>query len=136
MRMFDIDGNSVSANVKESRFPMKSVSRSSLQGETGKALRVQFPFDIILEDFTIPGCKLSVDFFLPKRKIVVEVQGGQHDQFTPFFHGDKSTSTAYMDQNIRDTKKQNWAEMNGFDFVEIRTEEDIDAKFRGKSRFH
>ncbi len=124
--MFDIYGDLVNVDVRESRYPIKAKSRSSLQGLTASKLREEYPMDIILEDFTVPGSQLSVDFFLPKRRMVVEVQGRQHDEHVPFFHGDKTKPNKFAGQISKDRQKQEWAETNGYSFIEIRTQEELE----------
>jgi hypothetical protein len=125
MKMFDIDGELVSIDVRPSSYPIKSKSRSSLQGQTAEALVDRFPRQDVLEDFTIPGSRMSVDFFLPGLRMVIEVQGRQHDQHVPHFHGNKATSLDFAKQLVRDRKKKEWADMNSFDWLEIRTKEDL-----------
>ena len=126
MKIFDINGELVGIDIRPSRNPVKWKSKSNLQGKVGLYLSEKYPHDILLEEFTIPGSRSSVDFFMPKKKLVVEVQGKQHDEFVPHFHGNTLTSKKFIEQNHRDQKKIEWAAMNGFRLVEIRTEKDID----------
>src|SRR5688572_5099740 len=114
MRMFDIDGNLVNVDVRESRHPLKAMSKSTLQGAAGQKLKEKYPLESILEEFPIPGSRMSVDFFIPKKKLIVECDGIQHKEFTPFFHGDIMASKAFANQKSRDRIKDQWAEMNGF----------------------
>jgi hypothetical protein len=124
--MFNIDGELVNVDVRSSRYPIKSVSKSKLQKMVGERLSENYPYEAILEDFVIPGSKMSVDFFVPRRGIVVEIQGRQHSEHIPFFHGDRKQSDAYAKQQIRDTVKSRWAESNGFKFIEIRSEQEME----------
>jgi hypothetical protein len=126
MKMFDIDGEYISVDVRPSSYPIKSKSRSTLQGQTAQALQDKYPRQTILEDFTIPGSRMSVDFLLPNLGMVIEVNGRQHDQHVPYFHGDKSTSLDFAKQLSRDRRKQEWAELNSFVWIEIRTKEDLE----------
>jgi very-short-patch-repair endonuclease len=80
----------------------------------------------VLEDFTIPGSQLSVDFFLPTLGYVIEVQGSQHKKHSDFFHGEK-TKLKFAGQMKRDNQKAQWAEQNGFTFIEIVQKDDIDG---------
>lgn len=125
MKIFDINGDLVSIDVRPSRNPVKYKSKSNLQGKVGLYLSDKYPHDVLLEEFYIPGSRSSVDFFMPKKKLVVEVNGRQHDEFVPHFHGNALGSNKFIEQKKRDSKKVNWAEMNGFKFVEIRSEDDF-----------
>jgi very-short-patch-repair endonuclease len=126
MKLFDVSGKLVSVDVRDSSYPIKSESRSTLQGQTAQWLVEKFPRQTILEDFTLPGSRMSVDFFLPNKGIVIEVQGRQHDEHVPHFHGDKATSIKFARQLGRDRKKTEWAETNGFDFIEVRDLKDLE----------
>ncbi len=51
------------------------------------------------------------------RKIAVEVQGEQHNQFNKFFHG--NSRQKYLDSIKRDMKKISWLELNEFKVLEV-----------------
>ncbi len=127
MKIFDINGNQVSVDVRPSRWPRRNVSKSKLQSQVGEILDEHYPNDVVLEEFTVPGSRMSVDFFLPHKKMVIEVQGEAHDQFVPHFHGSKLNSQKFAGQIKRDITKQFWAENNGFSFIEIRNLEDTEC---------
>lgn len=119
MRMFDVDGNLVNVDVRESKYPIRSNSRSSIQGQVAEELVSMFPHEPILEEFQIPGSRMSVDFFMPKMRMVVEVDGEQHFEFISFFHGDRKTDTKFAGQISRDRKKEEWCEINKFRLIRI-----------------
>lgn len=124
MKMFDINGKLINADIRPSKYPLKPKSRSSLQGKTQEFLVEKYPKDIILEDFTIPGSRLSVDFLIWSRGLVIEVQGSQHSEHNDFFHGAHDNKNFYK-QIKRDLKKSNWCEENGLEYIEIFTEKDL-----------
>ncbi len=124
MKLLDINDNLVNVDVRPSKYPIKELSRSSLQGETGHYLVDCFPMDVILEDFTIPGSRLSVDFFLPKRKVAIEVQGKQHNERVDHFHG-PITNFGYKNQMNRDQTKLEWCEKNKIYLIQIFTSQDL-----------
>jgi len=133
MKILDINNNLVVVDVKQTSYPLKSKSRSNIQGLVGLMLKTLFPRDVILEEFTVPGSRLSVDFFIPNRDLVIEVQGDQHFEHNEFFHGDRKLSTKYGGQQIRDRQKAEWCVNNDFTLVEILekdTENDIRTKIR------
>lgn len=125
MKMFDINGEIVKVDVRPSTYPLRGVSKSKLQSLCGQFLQDKFPREPILEEFTIPGSRMSVDFFLPQIKLCVEINGIQHSQHSNFFHGDRNTSTKFAKQKMRDSQKSYWCELNGFKLVNIETEEDF-----------
>lgn len=128
MRLFDINNQPVKVDVRQSKYPLKAQSKSILQKRVGEILTDIYPRDSILEEFTVPGSRLSVDFFLPKRNIVVEVQGRQHKEHVSFFHGDRELSTKYARQKSNDRIKSHWCDLNNFQMIEIEhgsTDEEI-----------
>lgn len=125
MKMFSINGNFVTTDIRQSTYPIKVVSRSRFQHKVGEILQEIFPFSDILEDFCIPESRLSVDFFIPKKRIVIEVSPREtHAEHTDFFHGSKFNSN-FPNQMKRDSNKANWAEINKFDFIEISDETEL-----------
>ena len=64
--------------------------------------------------------KLYFDFYIPALKIVVEVDGAQHDKFTPFFHGD---AVGYKQSKNRDNLKREWSVANNMILVTIKERE-------------
>ena len=80
----------------------------------------------MLEEFRIPGGLQRIDLMNLNRKLVVEVSPSQHAQYHPFFHGSLAGFRASIKSDI---KKQQWAEMNGFRFIEI-TKDDINVLSR------
>lgn len=80
-------------------------------------LREMYPLDRVLEEVPLPGSnKLSADFYLPWRNIVIEVHGRQHYEFVQFFHGTKMN---FIDAKNRDLKKIHWCNENNIGVVEL-----------------
>jgi hypothetical protein len=92
-------------------------SRSKIQLEVKKFLKTYWLFDVVFEEFPVAGTKMTLDFYNATHKIAVEVQGGQHLKYTPYFHG-KSKSN-FLGQIRRDTEKQKFCELNSITLVEI-----------------
>lgn len=114
-------------DLRESSWPMKSsyTCRSKIQHEIGKVIKGRYPLDPVLEDITIPDTRLSLDFYIPHRKIAVEVQGEQHDEMNPFFH---KSNAEFEDQKQRDEAKKFFCELNNIRLIEIRNIKDA-AKY-------
>lgn len=92
-------------------------SRSKLQYSVKEFIKPYWDMDIVFEEFPIAGTKMSFDFYNSNKNIAIEVQGGQHLKYTPFFHG-KSKST-FLGQIRRDNDKQKFCELNNIKLVEI-----------------
>lgn len=107
-------------DLRESSWPMKSSAscRSKIQFEIGQIVKKRYPLDPILEDITIPETRLSLDFYIPHRKIAVEVQGEQHDEMNPYFH---KTHADFEDQKNRDELKRFFCELNNIKLYEVRS---------------
>ena len=68
------------------------------------------------EEFRLPSCLLRVDFLSPTKKIAIEFQGKQHDNFSKHFHKDRS---GYLAHIKRDMKKLDFLSKNGYTVIEI-----------------
>lgn len=84
-----------------------------------------FPFwkhHLVCEEVRIPGSLLRLDIVNFTSKIIVEVSPtSHHGTFNPFFHKHRLNYKKSIDS---DFKKLEYAERNGYKFVEI-TEEDF-----------
>lgn len=93
--------------------------RSSFHLEARQLLKELYPTLTILEEVPIHLRRNQIaylDFYLPLRKMAVEVQGEQHFKFIPHFHG---TLAAFAKSRRRDTEKKEWAEINGITLIEF-----------------
>ncbi len=66
------------------------------------------------------GYTLFFDFFIPALKVLIEVDGKQHDEFNSFFY---SSSSAYYEQYYRDRLKEEWVYKNGLVLLRVKEEE-------------
>ena len=62
------------------------------------------------------------DILNATKKIAIEVNGRQHSEFVPFFHG---TRLDYFKSIKRDVQKAEWLELNGYTLIELERK-DID----------
>lgn len=109
--------------------------RSGLHNKAKELLKEKYPNDRILEELVLPGTKtstrkstLKADFFIPVRKLIIEVHGEQHTEFNNFFF--KSKMDFYKAQ-ARDRDKKQWCEINNFELIELFHNESIE-EWRGK----
>jgi len=81
-------------------------------------LKEVFPFDAAYEEVLVPGCgnNLYLDFVIPTRKIVIEVQGQQHKKPSKFLNGG---TTGFKKQLARDNKKIEWCKQNNLILVQL-----------------
>lgn len=98
-------------------YPNDRRSRSEPHLKCRTLLTQMYPMDRFLEELPLPGSnKLSADFYLPWRNIVIEVHGEQHYKFIPFFHGNKMK---FLESRQRDLKKIDWCNMNNIGVIEL-----------------
>jgi hypothetical protein len=119
VKFLDTKGREHKIDIRPSRWQKKEMGegRGKFQSQVGDILEEVFPDDFVLEEFPCAGEGLHLDFFLPRRKLAVEVQGEQHYKFNAFFHKSKADFVA---QKNRDKRKENWCEINSIRLVKIR----------------
>ena len=119
---------------KEWRLSRKSKAKggrqSNLHKRTRLILRDLFRRDIILEEVSLPGSNtitrpsiLFADFFIPSRKLMVEVHGRQHYEFVDFYH---KTKSGFYKSQARDRDKIRWCKLNKIDIVTLKYTGDDD----------
>ena len=108
----DLNGREVVWNLS-ANVPLADDTRPRSAGHLrARALLKQlYPTDRILEEVTLPIAPvLYLDFYLPFRKLAVEVQGKQHFEYTPLFHDSKA---AFIRSQANDRRKAEWCALNG-----------------------
>ena len=121
MLVISLDGKSHKLKLQKS--DIEDNNRSSFHLKTRTLLKEIYPSDVILEEINIPATKLHIDFFIPLRKLVVEVHGLQHYYYNKFFH--KSVGDFHAGRH-RDSLKREFCVLNNFTFVELDCRENID----------
>ena len=110
-----VNGGITKINLK--KYLLKDTyQKSKFQTKIGEELKKEYPLENIYQEVYIPGEKFYLDFFIPSRYLVVEVQGKQHELHTRFFH---KTKIDFNNQKNRDLRKMEWCILNGFKLVEI-----------------
>jgi len=91
---------------------MTSLLAKSVKATLAKA----FPSTRINDEYYVNynGQRLFFDFHLVSLSIVVEVQGVQHTEFSPHFHG---TAENFKAQKKRDRLKKEWCDINDMTLV-------------------
>ena len=118
MRFLSTNGKSHNVDIRPSKWPRREQegSKSKFQHRIGESVDIVYPTEIILEEFFIPGDRLYIDFFLPRKRIAVEAQGAQHYKYSEFFHG---TRENFKRSKERDARKKLWCELNHIRLVVI-----------------
>tara|TARA_B100000287_G_C20608486_1_gene771087 strand:+ start:973 stop:1395 length:423 start_codon:yes stop_codon:yes gene_type:complete len=116
MRLKNIYGKLVYKNVRSKLIDWDGKSRSKVQRQVKKFLKDYWSKCIVYEEFPVYGSRMSVDILNATKKIAVEVQGRQHDEYNKFFHKNKIN---YLYSMERDFNKKKWLEQNDFQLVEI-----------------
>lgn len=77
--------------------------------------------DAVLAEWPVPGGnRMRFDFVNINKRLIVETDGKQHDQYSDHFHGSQS---AYRAQMGRDLKKDEVALLNQFTMIRIKPED-------------
>lgn len=105
------------SKIKKHLIDWDASSRSKFQFNVKKFLEPYWLRHVVFEEFPIVGSKMSLDFFNANKKIAIEVQGGQHTKYVPFFHGGHKVN--YLSQLERDHKKLKFCEINDIQLIEI-----------------
>lgn len=111
----------VNINIAKYKVVWDGDCRSKFQKQVKQWLQSYWQDDICVEEFPVPGTKLRCDLVNLTKKIIVETSGLQHVNFTPYFH--PKGRFDWHGQIVRDDHKREWAETNGYIFVEIYPED-------------
>lgn len=96
-------------------------SRSKFQFEVKQFLKPYWEHCYVVEEFTIPRDRRSIDIINFTYDIAIEVQGAGHTKFSKgWFH---KTRSDYLNQKKRDFFKRQFCEMNDLALWEIFPED-------------
>ena len=124
MKFQGLDRKSYSLNVKSIHYPLRTEAacKSKFQYQCGQIIKNKFPLSTILEEVKLPGHNLILDFFLPLEKLVFEIDGEQHWEYVPFFHGSRK---GFIKARNRDDDKAKLCEINGWELIRINSVEEL-----------
>ena len=123
MRLYNINGKLQSKNVRKYLIDWGKPSRSKIQFKTKQFLKAFWENQIVYEEFPVYGSRMKVDFINATKRIAIEVNGPQHNNFNKFFHNNSRLN--YLDHIKRDLEKIKWLELNKFKVLELEVE-DVD----------
>lgn len=104
-------------NLKLKRRIPTNCSKGHLRARA--LLKELYPLEIIYEEVSLKG-SLRLDFFIPKLKLCIEIDGKQHYKYIEHFHKNKLNFTRSVQ---RDIAKNEWCEINGFTLVRLPDKE-------------
>jgi hypothetical protein len=120
MRLYNIYGKLQAKKVSKYLIKWNKKSRSKIQFKVKDFLKPYWKNHIVYEEFPVYGTKMKVDILNATKKIAIEVQGRQHNEFNKFFH---KTRANYLESIKRDHLKRQWLEKNNFKLIEIEEKE-------------
>jgi hypothetical protein len=117
MQVKDLDGNSHTWHLTGNMAHGRITNRSAFHLRARSTIGQLFPTLQLLEEVPIPLRKLEtlyLDFYLPLKKLGIEVHGEQHYGFVPFYH---NNMLSYLKSQKRDREKQEWCEINNITLI-------------------
>jgi len=120
MRFTRLDGRSVFKNVSSHLIDWDADCRSKIQKFFKDFLYTYWFYDIVYEELPLIGTRLRVDLLNATRKIAVEVQGEQHENYIKHFH---KSVMGYHNSYHRDVKKREWLEKNNYQILYLYKED-------------
>lgn len=78
---------------------------------------------IVLFQARIPGSLYRIDFINVNKRLAVEVDGSQHNEFNAFFY--QNSRNHYKEALKKDLAKENWCEENSITLLRLY-KEDLD----------
>lgn len=117
MKLYDIRGRLINKSVTKYRIKWDGECRSNFQYEVKQFFKKFWYGQICYEEFPVYGTRMKVDLINMTKRIAVEVQGAQHEQFNKFFHNNSRAN--YLKSITRDHDKIVWLENNNFKVLEI-----------------
>lgn len=126
MKITGLDGKTYKWQL--SSYMRESTNPSSYHEKARSILKEIFPTQILLEEVTLPGSGKDVlyaDFFMPHRRLMVEVHGKQHYEQVAIFHGtDTNGKMKFYKAQQRDRNKKEWCAINNITLLELSYKED------------
>jgi hypothetical protein len=123
MKFKTLYGKTVSKNCFKYLIKWDGKSPSKIQFRVKQLLKPFWLAHVVFEELALAGTRFRVDFFNATRRLAIEVNGPQHDEFNHFFYG--GSKTKFVNSMDRDLQKVKWLELNDIKLIEV-IEEDLD----------
>jgi len=101
-------------------------NKSSYHNQAKELIKLTYPTLQVLEEVTIHprrGETLYLDFYLPLKKMCIEVHGEQHYKFVSHYY---SSKLDFVRAKKRDKDKEEWCSINGIKYIELSHFESIE----------
>ena len=125
MKITGLDGKIYAWNF--TKYNTSRADCSILHSRARILLHNLFPYDLIYEEVVLPGMKheivqrsLIADFYIHAPRLMIEVQGEQHNKFVQFFHSNK---LEYFRAKQLDSLKKQWCIINNITLIELPHDE-------------
>lgn len=102
-------------------------SRSKFQKSVKDFFKSYWFRHVVFEEFPVAGTRMTFDFYNANERIAIEVQGGQHTKYVPFFHGGYKSN--YLMQLKRDNQKHDFCDLNDIKLIEIYEKDKLSKGF-------
>lgn len=117
MLVKDLDGVVHNWNLVGHISKARITHKSSLHLAARDVIVSVFPTLQVLEEVPITLRRsetLYLDFYLPLKKLCIEVHGEQHYKFVPYYH---NNILSFLKSQKRDREKEEWCNNNGITYV-------------------
>jgi hypothetical protein len=126
MKFKTLTGKTKEISIKKYLIDWDGDSLSKFQMEVKDFLYPFWKNDVVCEELIMAGTKMRFDMVNISRKIVVEVQGAQHNELNNYWN--QGSKLVFLKQLKKDMSKFKWCELNGFKFVEIEPNDELTPK--------
>jgi hypothetical protein len=126
MLIKDLDGNNHNWLLTGNMAKGKVSNKSSLHLKARELISGTYPTMQVLEEVPIQVRKnetLYLDFYIPLKKICIEVHGEQHYKFVAFYHHNMLN---FLKAKKRDSDKAEWCEINAIKYIALPYDETSD----------
>jgi len=113
-------------NVSKYKVKWDAKSRSKFQKAAKDFLRPYLENHLVFEEFPVAGTRMTFDFYIPAKRLAIEIDGEFHHSYNSHFHGHK---LKFLGQVQRDLMKEEFCELNDIHLLRINKKEELTLKF-------
>jgi hypothetical protein len=116
-----LNGTEKKVTINKYTIDWDGKSRSKFQFAVKQFLKQYWKTHRVFEEFPVTGSRMTVDIFNLNKRLAIEVDGAQHDQFNAFMHN--NDRFVYAGQISRDMDKEEWCALNKINLIRIKPED-------------
>lgn len=128
MQFQTLAGRRKTVSVQRYLIDWEDDSLSKFQRRVKEFLHYYWKNHVVCEEFPVVGTRMRLDFYNVTRRIAIECDGEQHNQFNRHFHN--GSLSVFQKQLTRDDKKTEWCLLNDITLVRIYEEDVINLSAR------